>query len=208
VNASAALARLQGLGVPALSTADAAAVLGLPIDAASHTLHRLSSSGLVIRVRKGLWAMNRDPDPHAFVEYVTAPYPSYLPLQTALYQRGIISQVSEVIYLVSLARRAQIRTSLGTYSVHHVQPEFFGGFETVGPAGVKFAFAEKVLVDFPYLSPARGSLFASLPEVERPRGFRCGLARQWAQHVPTPRLRVVVKRKLEEILQRAKASDR
>src|SRR3989440_11441903 len=89
MNAREALGRLNGLRVPVATTADAAAVLGVSGEAASHTLRRLAQSGLVTPVRKGLWALADRPDPLALAEYVSAPYPSYLSLQTARYQHGL-----------------------------------------------------------------------------------------------------------------------
>ena len=200
MNARDALGRLQRLRVPAVTTGDAAAVFGVSIEAASHTLRRLASSGLVTPVRKGLWALGAAPDPLTLGEYVTAPYPSYVSLQTALYQHGVIAQIPSMIYLVSLGRAARIETTLGTYSVHHVQPEIFGGFELRAKSGLKLAVPEKALIDFLYLSPTRGQLFAALPELELPRGFRPSLARQWVRRIPSRRLRTMVEQKLGRVL--------
>ena len=195
-----ALGRLRRLKVPAVTTADAASVLGMSIEAASHALRRLASSGLVTPVRKALWALDAEPDPLALGEYVTAPYPSYLSLQTALYQHGMVTQIPSMIYLVSLGRGARIETRLGTYSVHHVQPELFGGFEVEPKSGLKLASSEKALVDVLYLSPTRGKLFAALPELELPRSFRPSIARRWARRIPSRRLRALVEVKLSGLL--------
>ena len=135
MNASEALGRLKRLRVPAATTADAAAVLGVSGEAASHMLRRLARSGLVTPLRKGVWALADRPDPLALAEYVTTPYPSYLSLQTALYRHGMIEQIPSMIFLVSLARSGRVETGLGTYSVHHVQPAFFDGFESLPDSG-------------------------------------------------------------------------
>jgi DNA-binding transcriptional ArsR family regulator len=202
VNAREALGRLRGLRVPAATTSDAAAVLGLSVQAASHTLRRLASAGLVTPVRRGVWAFNEQPDPLALAEYVTAPYPSYVSLQTALYRRGMIDQIPASIYLVSLARSERLETGVGTYSVHHVRPELFGGFEHDARSGTKLASPEKALFDFLYLSPTRGRLFAALPEIELPRAFRNSAVREWVDRIPSPRSRTIVERKLENVLRR------
>ena len=76
-----------------------------------------------------------------------------------------------------------------------------GRFELL-ESGIKLAFPEKALVDFLYLSPTRGRLFASLPELELPRGFRRSAAREWVRRVPSKRLRTIVARRLEQILAR------
>jgi predicted transcriptional regulator of viral defense system len=199
MNAAAALGKLQRLRVPAVTTADAAAVLGLTIGAASHALRRLSAAGLLTPVRRGLWALGAHPDPLALAGYVTAPYPNYLSLQTALHHHGMIEQIPASTYLVSLARGALVRTSIGSYSVHHVQPAFFDGFELL-PGGISMAHPEKALVDFFYLSPTRSRLFTALPELELPRTFKRGDAREWARRIPSSRLRKLVQRRLEDAL--------
>jgi predicted transcriptional regulator of viral defense system len=199
MNASAALGRLKGLRVPAVTTADAAAVLGLSGTAASQLLRRLSKAGLVTAFRKGVWALVERPDALALAEYVTAPYPAYVSLQTALYQRGLIEQIPSMIYLVSLARSAQVETAIGTYSVHHVQPALFGGFEVLQDSGIKLALPEKALIDLLYLSPTRGRLFASLPEIELPRDFRRSEAKRWIGRIPSTRVRTIVGRRFREI---------
>lgn len=203
MNAREAMGRLRNLRVPAATTADAAAVLGLSTQAASHTLRRLASSGLLTPVRRGLWALTDRPDPLALAEYVTAPYPSYVSLQTALYRRGMVTQIPSMIYLVSLARSDRIETSVGTYSVHHVRPELFGGFEHDPASGTKLALPEKALFDFLYLSPTRGRLFAALPELELPRAFRRSGVRAWIDRIPSLRSRSIVRRKLDEALARS-----
>jgi predicted transcriptional regulator of viral defense system len=202
VNAREALGRLRNLRVPAVTTADAATILGLSVTAASHTLRRLAASGLVTAVRHGVWALSDRPDPLALAEYVTAPYPSYVSLQTALYRRGMITQIPSSIYLVSLARSGLIETGVGMYGVHHVRPELFGGFEHDSRSGTKLALPEKALFDFLYLSPTRGRLFASLPELELPRGFQRSVVREWINRIPSARSRTIVARRLDEALRR------
>lgn len=199
MNAREAIARLQGLKVPAVATSDAAAVLETSITAASQLLRRLAGAGLVTAVRKGLWALEPDPDPVALAGYITAPYPAYVSLQTALYRRGMIQQIPEDIFVVSLGRAGQVRTRIGNYHVHHIQPALFGGFETPPGSPTGLATPEKALVDFLYLSPTRTRLFTALPEMELPRGFRRAVAREWARQIPTPRLRTLVQSKLDAV---------
>jgi DNA-binding transcriptional ArsR family regulator len=200
MNSREALGRLRALRIAAVTTADAAAVLGLSIEAASHTLRRLGDSGLLTPVRKGLWALSERPDALALAEYITAPYPSYVSLQSALYLHGMVDQVPARIYIVSLARTGEVRTALGTYSVHHVRPELFGGAALAGDSETKLASPEKALVDYLYLSPSRSRLFAALPELALPKTFSPRAARKWAGRIPCGRLRTIVERKLDEVL--------
>ena len=146
MNASDALARLISLGVPSLRTADAAAALGLSPSAASVALARLARAGLIKRVRSGTWWLGDGPDPLRLPEFLTAPMPSYVSLLSALSIHGMIEQLPQVTYAVSLARTQVIKTSVGVVSVHHVDPELFGGFAML-PSKVKVATPEKALFD-------------------------------------------------------------
>lgn len=199
MNASKALGLLRSLHTPAFSTSDAAARLGLSVEAASQTLRRLQTPGLVRWIRRGLWTLHDPIDPFAVVEYLTAPHPAYVSLQTALRLHGMIEQIPSVVYVVSLARSHRIRTTLGTFSVHRVAPSFFGGFEVSERSGAKIATPEKALLDACYLSGGRSRLFASLPELVLPPGFRRGVAQAWLAKIPSARLRTLTTRHFEAL---------
>jgi predicted transcriptional regulator of viral defense system len=199
MNAAEALGRLHDLRVPVFTTADAAVLLVASVDAANKTLKRLAKAGLILPLRHGLWAVGKTVDPLLLPDYVTAPYPSYVSLQSALYLHGMISQIPQVTYAVSLDRTQRIRTAVGTLSIHRVAPTFFGGFDLL-ESGVKLAKPEKALLDVFYLSGTRTRLFAALPELELPRGFRIKEARAWLDRIPSKRLRTVVTEKLAGVV--------
>jgi predicted transcriptional regulator of viral defense system len=204
MNASDALARLVRLGVPVLQTADAAVALGQSQGAANKTLSRLADAGLVARVRHGAWWIGGDIDFYRLPEYLTAPYPSYVSLQTALHLRGLIEQIPEVLYAVSLARTQRTMTSAGTISFHHIAPELFGGFEEMSSPsrGVKLATAEKALFDLAYLSGGRSRSFEAVPELEIPTKFRWSELGRWVRRIPSARRRVQTTSRLERFLTR------
>ena len=181
MNASRALGRLRSLSVPVFATADAGVALGQSIPAASKTLQRLRDAGLARFIRKGLWTVQDDLAPYVLPEYLTAPHPGYVSLQTALYLHGMIEQIPAVVYAVTLARTQRIQTTFGTFSLHRIAPAFFGGFDVSSRSGAKIATPEKALLDVFYLSAGRSRLFAALPEVEVPAGFRRkeAVARVW-----------------------------
>jgi predicted transcriptional regulator of viral defense system len=199
MNSSEAFARLRRLGVPVLDTADAAAALRQSPSAATKTLSRLADVGLVTSIRHGVWWVDGQVDPYVLPEYLSAPLGSYLSLQTALHLRGLIEQIPEVYYAVSLARTSRITTSVGAFSFHHVAPEVFGGYEE-RPTGVKLATAEKALFDFAYLSAGRSRLFTWLPELTLPKNFRRAELRRWLAKIPSERSRTITKTKLEQLL--------
>jgi predicted transcriptional regulator of viral defense system len=208
VNAAKALARLRALGTPAFTTSDAAARLGLAVPAANQTLRRLQDAGLAWRVRRGLWTLHPVSEDFALAEYLTAPHPAYVSLQTALHRHGMIEQIPSVVYLVSLARSRRIVTTLGTFSVHRIAPAFFGGFEFSPRTGAKVATPEKALLDLCYLSGGRSRLFAALPELVLPRGFRRGAAHAWIARIPSARLRTLVRRRFEALTARPRRRTR
>lgn len=182
-----------------IRTADAAAALGQSTFAASQMLSRLAQSGLITAVRHGVWWVTGPVDPLRLPEHLTAPLPSYISLHTALHLRGLIEQIPVTVYAVSLARTQRIPTRVGHFSVHHVAPEVFGGYEETA-GGVKLATAEKALFDFAYLSGGRSRLFTSLPELELPRGFRRSELARWLAKVPSARSRTLTANKLEQLL--------
>jgi len=50
----------------------------------------------------------------ALLEFLTAPFPAYVSLQSALYLHGMISQVPALTYAVTLARSRRLATPLGS----------------------------------------------------------------------------------------------
>ncbi len=198
MNARDAVVRLKRARVPAVTTADAAALLGQSKFAASKTLGRLAAAGLVTCVRQGLYWLEGEPDPHRLAAHLTAPFEAYVSLHSALFLHGMIEQIPQIIYVVSLARSQTIRASTGTYSVHHIAPVLFGGFTTSD--GVALATPEKAIFDVAYLSGGRSRLFAKLPELELGTGFSRRRLRSWVTRVESPRARTLVEKKLDQLL--------
>lgn len=192
-------ARLLKMGIPVFQTSDAAAYLGVKSAHASKLLSRLAASGHLARLGRGRWGFKDRIDPFALPEYLTAPYPSYVSVQSALYHHGMISQIPSVIYAVSIARTKTFVTALGTVSIHHVDPSLFFGHRSAGKGPGKIATPEKALIDFLYLSPARTRLFQTLPELEFPGGFKVNEARKIIRRIRPVRRRNHVSRLFEEI---------
>ena len=198
--ATHALGRLLHMGKPVLTTQDAALHLRMSVPAASRTLARLAAAGLVLPVRRGLWSLDRQIDPLRLPEHLTAPFPAYVSLHSALYLHGMLSQIPQVVYVVSLAPTRTVRTRLGVFSIHRLAPRFFGGFETT-ESGVRLARPEKAVLDALYLGPARSRLFARLPEIEIPESFDWTEARRWVRRIPKGPRRTMVERRLDALLE-------
>lgn len=199
-----ALADLLRLERPIFSTREAAVRLGVSISRASQLLGSLQESGLSQRLRRGLWTLQRDLDPHIVPPYLTAPYPAYVSLWSALARHGMIEQVPRRVFAASLARTQTVHTSVGDFSIHHLVPELFGGYR--GEAGgAHVATPEKALFDTVYLLvPGGGKVH--LPELELPKGFREATLEEWAGRIERPRLRTMVRRELVTALRGAARS--
>ena len=200
MNASRALAALRALGVPVVTTAEAAAALGQSEFAASKTLRRLADAGHVVRIRHGVhWVEGAAPvNRLRLPELLTAPMPSYVSMQSALNFHGMIEQIPAVVFVATLARSQTVATRVGTFSLHHLAPEVFGGF--VESDGAKIASPPKALFDVAYLSAARDRRFRHLPELELPRPFAWHELRYWIARVRSARQKTIVVARLRAML--------
>ncbi len=192
--------KIKALGVPLFQTSDAAICCGITRPHASKTLARLADAGIVFSAARGLWGFVGAVDPLLLPESLTAPAPSYVSLYSALFYHGMISQIPENVYAVSLARTRKHKTPLGTISIHHLHESFFFGFESVGDWGVKMATPEKALLDTFYLYRARSGWFKKLPELSMPSSFNRQYAFDMIKKIPSLRTRTLVQKKLEKIL--------
>lgn len=202
MNAVRALEMLRRLDRPMIRTGEAAAILGISVSNASHLLASLQDAGSVLRISPGRWSMAAQPSPYLVASWLTDPYPSYVSLYTALWRRGLITQVPRTIYVVSLANTKTLRTPVGTYSVHRLPPELFGGYEERN--GERMATPEKAVFDTLYLARARGKRFSHLTEVDLPAGFRNEVLSDWAAKIQDPRVRSFVQARIADFLEQAR----
>jgi predicted transcriptional regulator of viral defense system len=190
-----ALAKIEALGQPFFETKDVAALLAVEHSNANKIAARLARSGLIVSLMRGKWALRRA-NKLAIAEHLTSPYPAYVSLQSALYYHSMISQIPSVTYAVSLARTRRYETRIGTFSVHHIDPDFFFGYELNSSGDAKIAVPEKALLDVLYLSPSRTRLFVKLPEIEYPKRFRWRTALEMAARIKSRARRSLVKKAL------------
>jgi len=165
---------------------------------ASKLLARLARDGLIVRLRRGLWAVTTQVNPYTLPPYLTAPYPSYISAWTALYHHGLIDQIPQQIYVVSLDRSKKIKTPVAMFAVRHISPALFEGY--TARDGVFMATPEKALFDAIYLAGALGRQHAFFPEVEIPKRLDRHQVRRWVHRISSTRMRVLVESKIESIL--------
>lgn len=193
-----ALGELQRLGRPVLERREVIARLGVSPVRASQILRALEQAGLVTRLGKGLWLLDRDADPFTIPPYLTAPFPAYVSIWSALARHGMIEQIPRQVFVASLDRPRTIETPISTYSVHHLAPEVFGGYSGTPDTGY-IATPEKALFDTVYLPAARRRR-TYLPELELPDSFDSDELSDWTERIPSSRIRTLVTRELESLL--------
>lgn len=187
--------KLQHMQIPFLHTHEVAKILDLGNSQASLILHRLQEAGEVTSIKRGLWLLDPTTSTFSIGEQLARPYPAYVSLQSALYLHGIISQIPETVYLVTLGRSQKKFVRKTTYSFHHTEIALFGDFEMRDNFSI--ATPEKALFDFFYFSATKKNAFKSLPELDLPRSFRKKKLSDLCNLITSPALRNHVRKKLD-----------
>jgi len=203
MNQIEALGRLKALATPAFETRDAAALLQVTSTNANKILRRLADEGLITHLSHGRWLSSSKISRLALPELISAPYPAYVSLQTALFQHGMIEQVPSLIYAVTLGRPRQVTTPMGAVSFHRVPPALFTGFELTQESDAKLATPEKALFDTLYLAPNRSRLFAALPELTIPKGFKWARLKEFVSLVASAGRRTFLETRMRQLRQAA-----
>jgi len=154
--AASLVALLKEHGLRFFTTGDLASLTGLDPMAASQALRRLSAKGLVRRLKRGLWSNLLVPDLSLAeaLPQLTAPWPAYVSLYSALAGAGVVAETPVTLYAVGSGPPRRIRTPLGDISVHHLPANFVWGWKTPSAAtpALLVAEPEKALLDLAYLS--------------------------------------------------------
>ena len=192
---------LLGVGRTVITTGEATAAWRVSPATAAQRLRSLGDSGVITRIRRGLWALEPEIDPFAVGPYLTAPRPAYVSLWSALARHGMIEQIPRSISLVSLDRARRIPTAFGVYEVHKVVPELFTGYSSEAE-GVYLALPEKALFDLVYVRTVSGHV-PHLPELTLPTRFDRKLLSHWNGRIASSRLRTLVSRRLRNLIGKA-----
>lgn len=198
MKASEAYGDLIKLGRKVLTTREIAARWGASPTVATRRLRGLEGDGLVRKLRRGLWTIDPRLTPIALAPYLTAPLPAYVSLFSALYEHGAIEQIPRSVSVISLDRAREVETAIARFSIHHIAPELFGGFEGDEDHGY-VASIEKAIFDLVYVRAAAGSK-AFFPELRPPRKVQRAELRRWTERIESRRLRTLVGRNLRAIL--------
>jgi predicted transcriptional regulator of viral defense system len=199
MNQIEALKRLQGLATPVVESRDIAALLKVSASNATTILRRLVRQGMIIHLSRGRWLVNEKIDRLALPELISAPYPAYISMQSALFHHGLIEQIPSVVYAVTPARPRRLQTPMGTISFHRMPPELFKGFELPPRSDAKIATPEKALFDLFYLAPGRSRVFSTQPELTIPRRFQWQRLKEYTALVKSSARRGYIAERIREL---------
>lgn len=88
--------------------------------------------------------------------------PCYISFESALEDRGILSQAPQVLTCATTRKLKNLKTPLGEIVFHHLTPRLFNNFEN--DKGILRATAEKALLDYLYVNLKNKKLVPSLDE--------------------------------------------
>jgi predicted transcriptional regulator of viral defense system len=199
-----ALRRLRELKAGGFETRDAAALFGTTIANTHMILRRLAAADFIVHIARGSWGLVERVSRFSLPQMIAAPYLAYVSLQSALFHHGLIEQVPAVVYAVTLGRTRRCKTPMATVSLHHLPPALFHGYEPHEKDGSLIATPEKALFDLLYLAPGRSRLFARLPELEIPRGFRWTELKGDVARVKSASRRTFLSHEIEELRSRSR----
>lgn len=126
--------------------------------AVRNQLSRWVKKGLILSLRKGLYAFsNEDSGAKAGILYLANRLyePSYVSLEYALSLYELIPEYVPVVTSVTTRKTLTIKNQLGQFTYQHVTPRAFRGFQQKkmeGESVVLMAEPEKAVLDFLYLN--------------------------------------------------------
>lgn len=174
------------------TTTDFITLSGLEPSAATQSLRRLAVQNLLWRLKRGVWANCLAPNlnPREAVPFLTAPWPSYVSLYSALADYGVIAEIPSIIYAVTSGPRMRHSNSLGVFHVHHIPAPLIWGYEIkkVGQAAYPMAEREKAFLDLVYLSLTPRSRLRVPPTRSRRWNLDFKMVRTFARKFEFPTL--------------------
>ena len=195
-----AYATLEALG-PVMRTTEAAAALRRSASSTSRALRSLEEAGRARQVRHGLWIVWQGAlDPFTIVGEITHPHPAYVSMTSALNHHGMIDQVPREISVASLDRARRIKTNVGTFAIHHLPPDLFGGWQET-PRG-PVATPEKAVFDLSYVGAVHAGRAPRVPEIELPASFDEAKLDTWIKRIGSRRVATLTRQGIAYVLSR------
>lgn len=145
-----------------LSLNDLAGILAVKKKVLPTVVMRLTKKGILQRLRPGLYGVYGK----TVVPAEIAPqiyYPAYLSLKTVLAQEGIINQIPQQVYCVTLNKSYKTKISHTPIIYRQIRNHLFFGYTL--RQGIPTAYPEKALLDLVYFV-SRGRETVSLDELD------------------------------------------
>jgi len=124
-------------------------------------LNRWQRRGLILKLRKGVYILNRSDqrvEPSSMYLANQLYVPSYVSLEYALSFYGLIPERAHSVTSVTTKKTLHFSNSVGSFSYRHVMPTAFKGFRVVkdqNDMDIFMAEPEKAVVDFLYFTFGR-----------------------------------------------------
>ncbi|MFH0924116.1 MAG: hypothetical protein V1872_00535 [bacterium] len=198
---------IKQLDRPVFTTYELSLSSGKSLSVTTQALNHLVKEGVLIKIARGIWGEigNESLSPFAVIPLLLPRHRVYVSFISSLHMYGIIEQIPQVITLASTAHTRKIKTSLGTFQIHRLDPLFFDGFDWYKERGTfLIATPEKALADSLYLSACKKKQFGHFPELYFPGSFSFKKVREWVGKIPNPKIRSNVLKKLNRIYQESK----
>lgn len=198
------LSAIKNLQRPIFTTHEAAISSGGSVSNVIQTLNHLNKEGLILKVHRGIWALNIGSEkisPYSVTPFLLPNQRVYVSFISALHLYGMIEQIPQSVTLASMSHTKTISTKAGVFYIHRIAPSFFRGFDWYKGNG-KFLIAEpeKAFIDCLYISSRRKKQFSHFPELHFPKAFSFKKAGNWVSQISDKNIRFCVNKKLEGII--------
>ena len=170
-------------------------------------LRRLAAEGLSTPLKRGHWLIGPSTgQPGALVSAAASPYAAYLSGWSALRHHGLIQQIPQIHFGVTLGRPGATFMPGGNVTLHRLKPELFGGYDYEPRAEGFVASPEKALFDLAYLSAMnRSNVSTDLPETDLSK-IRWRELQAWLRRIPSNSIRTSVAAHLARLRERQSTS--
>jgi len=139
-------------------SARAVTTLAQDPQAMRNQLTRWQRNGLIIRLKRGIYALNkadRKVNSSRFFLANQLLWPSYMSLESALGYYGLIPETVVDVTSVTTKKTSRFTNPIGRFIYQHIKPDAFRGYRSYkDEAGLECLIAEpeKAVVDFLYLN--------------------------------------------------------
>lgn len=188
---------------PIFTTREISDMSGKSASTVTQSLSYLNRHNVIKKLYRGIWAETSDKllSPYMLIPHLFKLNRVYVSFLSALHLHGIIEQIPQTITLASTTHSRKIKTSIGTFVVHQVSPEFFSGFDWYKDSeSFLIAEPEKALADCLYLFTRKKKQYGYFPELNLWKPFSIKKVKAWVSGIPNAKVRTSAQKKFEELI--------